>query len=181
MRLRDTPQGYGIVSRTLHWAMALLLVLQLTTAALHLLAGESAAAKTVWPLHFQMGFTLWWLVLLRGTWALANYRRRPPHEGSRFQARAATIGHLALYTLLIAVPTLALLRAAGRGSGVRLYGIQWLAEGTPEIPTLTAAGNLLHGTFGWVLASLVVGHIGFALWHGLIRRDGTLSRMWRGR
>ncbi|WP_121115212.1 cytochrome b [Croceibacterium ferulae] len=181
MRLRDSAQGYGIVSRTLHWSMALLLVLQLTTAALHLLAGESAAAKTVWPLHFQIGFTLWWLVLLRGTWALANYRNRPPHEGSPLQARAATAGHLALYALMVVVPTLALLRAAGRGSGVRLYGIQWLPEGTPEVPALTAAGNLLHGTFGWVLASLVVGHVAFALWHGLVRRDGTLSRMWRGR
>jgi len=181
MRMRDTARGYGIVSRTLHWAMALLLVLQLTSAALHLLAGDSAAAKTLWPWHFQVGFTLWWLVLLRGTWAFSNYRRRPPHAGSPLQARAATIGHLALYTLMVVVPTLALLRAAGRGRGLRLYGIQWLPEGTPEIPALTAPGNLLHGTLGWVLASLVVGHVGFALWHGLIRRDGTLSRMWRGR
>lgn len=181
MRLRDTRQGYGIVSRTLHWAMALLLVMQVTTALLHLLAGDGPAARMLWPWHFQIGFTLWWLVLLRGTWALANYRRRPPHEGSRLQARAATAGHLALYTLMVAVPTLALLRAAGRGRGVRLYGIQWLPEGTPEIPALTVPANLLHGTLGWVLASLVVGHVGFALWHGFVRRDGTLSRMWRGR
>ena len=181
MRLADTAQGYGIVSRTLHWAMALLFTLQITSALLHLLAGDSTAAQAIWPWHFQVGFTLWWLVLLRGTWAFANYHRRPPHEGPPLLARAATAGHLALYALMVAVPTLALLRAAGRGRGVRLYGIQWLPEGTAEIPSLTAAGNALHGTLGWVLASLVVGHVAFALWHGLVRRDGTLGRMWRGR
>lgn len=181
MKVRDNAQGYGIVSRSLHWAMALLFVLQFTIALLHLLAGDSPAARAVWPWHFQIGFTLWWLVLLRGIWAFANYRRRPPHAGSRALARAATTGHMALYTLMVAVPTLALLRAAGRGRGVRLYGVQWLPEGTPEIPAFNAAGNMLHGTLGWVLAALVVGHVGFALWHGYVRRDGTLRRMWRGR
>ena len=177
---RDTPAGYGRVSRILHWSMALLLLLQFTTALLHLLADESPVAETLWPLHPQMGFTLWWLVLLRGTWGLLNFRNRPPHEGSAFQRRAATYGHLALYTLMVVVPTLALLRAIGRGRGVRLYGIQLLEGGTPEMPALTAPGNALHGTLGWVLLALVLGHIGFALWHGLIRRDGTLRRMWRG-
>jgi cytochrome b561 len=180
MQVRDSRQGYGIVSRTLHWAMALLFVVQFTSALLHLLADESPAAELLWPWHFQVGFTLWWLVLLRGSWALLNFRNRPPHEGPGPIARAATAGHLALYVLMVIVPTLALLRAAGRGRGVQLYGIQWVGPG-PEQPALTAPGNLAHGTLGWVLLSLIVGHVCFALWHGFIRRDGTLSRMWRGR
>ncbi|MBB3951744.1 cytochrome b [Aureimonas jatrophae] len=179
--LADQPSGYGLVTRTLHWGMALLFAWQFTSAILRAVAEDTAIEGFFWSTHYSVGFTLWVLVLLRGAWGLANWSRRPPHEGPPLLARAATLGHLALYALMVVVPTLAILRAAGNGRGFRVYGIQLVAPGGEPVPALVAPGNALHGFLGWTLLVLVAGHIAMALWHGLVRRDATLSRMTRGR
>ncbi|MFT3974422.1 MAG: cytochrome b [Amaricoccus sp.] len=179
-RLWDSPSGYGSVTRALHWGMAALFAWQFAGALLHLLADKTAIERFFWNTHFSVGFTLWLLVLVRGAWGLANLRRRPAHEGSARMARAAKAGHLALYALMVAVPSLAILRAVGGTRGFTVYGIQLSAPRQAAIPALTAPGNALHSLLGWVLLALVVGHVVMALYHARVRRDGTLERMTRG-
>jgi len=89
------------------------------------------------------------------------------------------VGHLALYALMILVPTLALLRAVGNGRGFSVYGLQLVAPGGEAIPALTAPGNALHGLLGWALLALIVGHVAMALFHAHVRKDPTLDRMTR--
>ncbi len=125
----DQPTGYGIVSRSLHWGMALLFLWQFTSALLHLLARDTPIEDFFWGTHLSVGFTLWCLVLLRGAWGLANLSRRPRHEGPSLLRRGATVGHLALYALMIAEPSLAMARSFGNGRGFRAYGIQVIAPG----------------------------------------------------
>lgn len=179
-RWSDTPEGYGPVSRAFHWGMTLLIVWQFTSALLRVFAEDTAIEGFFWSTHVTVGFTIWWLAILRGAWGLANLSRRPRHHGPPLLARAATLGHLALYALLILVPSLAIARAFGNGRGFTVYGLQLAAPGEPN-PALTAPGNALHGLLGWVLLALVVGHVAMALWHGYVRRDGTLEHMTRGR
>ncbi len=178
--LTDTRFGYGLVSRTLHWTMALLFVWQFFTVFLSAVAEDTAIERFFWGTHYSAGFTLWVLVLLRGAWGLSQMKRRPPHEGPPLLQRAATLGHLALYLLMVIVPSLAILRAAGNERGLSVYGIQLVAPGGEANPALTAPANLLHGFLGWTLFLLIAGHIAMALWHGLVRRDATLRHMTRG-
>lgn len=178
--LTDSRTGYGLVSRTLHWGMALLFVWQFTTVFLSAVAEDTAVERFFWGTHYSVGFTLWALVLARGAWGLSQFRHRPRHEGPRLLARAATLGHLALYVLMVVVPSLAILRAANNGRGFSVYGIQLVAPGGAANPSLTAPANLLHGFLGWTLFALIAVHIAMALWHGLVRRDATLRHMTRG-
>ncbi len=180
-RISDSPAGYGIVTRTLHWGMAALFAWQFLSAILHLLADDTPIESFFFSTHYSVGFTLWVLVLFRGAWGLANFRRRPRTEGSAVMALAARLGHLALYVLMIVVPTLAILRAIGSGRGFSVYGIQLVAGGGVRNPALMAPANALHGLLGWTLLALVVGHVAMALYHGRVRRDPTLDRMTRGR
>ncbi len=177
----DGRTGYGAVTRALHWGMALLFAWQFTGALLRVLAEDSAIEGFFWSTHFSVGFTLWLLALLRGAWGLANLSRRPGHDGSTALAAAARLGHLALYLLMIVVPTLAILRAVGRGRGFSVYGIELVAPGGEPIPALTAPANALHGLLGWTLLALIAGHVAMALVHGFVFRDGVLLRMLRGR
>ncbi|KQQ80637.1 cytochrome b [Aureimonas sp. Leaf324] len=178
--LADSRFGYGLVSRVLHWTMALLFVWQFVTVVLSAVAEDTAIERFFWGTHYSVGFTLWVLVLLRGAWGLSQLKHRPPHEGPPLLQRAATLGHLALYLLMVIVPSLAILRAANNGRGLRVYGIELVAPGGEANPALTAPANLLHGFLGWTLFVLIAGHIAMALWHGLVRRDATLRRMTRG-
>jgi cytochrome b561 len=177
--LSDTPAGYGLVSRALHWLMALLIVWQFASALLRVFAEDTGIEGFFWSTHYSVGFTIYVLAIARGAWGLANLKRRPPHGGSLLD-RAAPLGHLAMYGLMIVVPLLAILRAAGGGRGFSVYGLQLVAPGGEPNPMLTAPANALHGLLGWVLLALIAGHVAMALLHGLVWRDATLDRMTRG-
>lgn len=178
--LSDSPAGYGLVTRALHWGMAGLFVWQFTSALLRVFAEDTAIEGFFWSTHYSVGFTLWLLVFLRGAWGLANLRRRPAPEASPAMATARHAGHLTLYLLMIVVPTLAVLRAVGGTRGFSVYGVQLVAPRETGVAWLTAPGDALHGLLGWGLLALIVGHVTMALFHARIRRDGTLDRMTRG-
>lgn len=107
----DCPDGYGIVSRVLHWLMAVLLVWQFTSAAARQFFRDTPIEDFFWASHTSLGLLLLILVVVRGAWALANLGRRPN------SGLMAGFGHLLLYLMMIAIPALGLLRAYGRGRG----------------------------------------------------------------
>ncbi|HZG27376.1 MAG TPA: cytochrome b [Ensifer sp.] len=175
----DRPHGYGLVSRTLHWLMAVLFAVQFLSAIFHLIDRNLAITKTLWGAHHTLGFILLVLVALRAIWGILNLRTRPPH-GHGLIGLAAMGGHLALYALMIFVPGVALLRAYGGGRGFAVFGFQIFEPGTRN-ETLMAPAQLLHGPAGWVLLALVAGHVVMVLVHKYIWNEDILGRMTRGR
>lgn len=176
--LADTPSGYGIVTRSLHWVMAGLFAWQFTLALAHMLAPETAVNDLFRATHFSVGFTIYIFALIRGAWGLYNMRRRPSKGGSAL-AWGASLGQGLLYLLMIVVPLLAIMRAAASGRGLLVYGIQLVAPGGAPNPNIVALGNALHAPLAWLLLLLVGGHIAMALIHGLVWKDGTIERMTR--
>lgn len=172
----DSPDRYGLVSRILHWGMALLFLAQFVSAAAHWgLPPENAIRDFAWSYHQSLGMTLFLLVLMRGIWGLANRQRRPLHEGTL--GRAAVVGHLALYTLMIIVPAVRILSSIGSTRGLSYFGLRIIAPRTEEVAWMQAPSEW-HGEMGWILALLIVGHAGMAMvWHRLIKRDDVLARM----
>lgn len=180
-RWADNPHGYGLVSRALHWGMALMILWQLLTAIVRATAEHGALDNVLWGTHVSVGFTIWWLAILRGVWGLANLSRRPPHEGHPLMRGAATLGHVALYALLILEPTLGMLRAFFKGRELVIYGFPILVRGdAPRNAVLGSFVSEAHELLGWSLFVLIAGHIAMALWHHLVRRDGTLRAMTHG-
>lgn len=178
--LFDHPEGYGSVSRALHWLMATLFAWQFLSAILHAVDRQMPAARFFWSWHMSIGFLLLGAVVLRGAWALINLGNRPAHA-TGFLGTAARLGHLALYFLMLVVPLLATLRAYGSGRGLSVFGIQVFAGGGERIPALVEPGSALHGLLGWALLILVAGHVIMALAHTYLWREDTLRRMLRGR
>jgi len=173
----DTPQRFGLVSRALHWGMAALLFWQFTGMVLKVTIGRTALTGFFVGTHSAMGTLLLTLVLLRGAWGLLNARRRPmPDPG--LLGRLATLGHLALYALMILVPSLALLRSYGSGRAFAPFGLPLFPgfEGGP-ISWMTAPGNAAHGLLGWTLLTLIAGHVGMVVLHRFAWRDAVLDRM----
>ncbi|WP_370676547.1 cytochrome b [Pleomorphomonas sp. PLEO] len=178
--LFDHPDGYGPVSRALHWLMAALFAWQFLSASLHAVDREMPLTRFFWPWHMSVGFLLLVAVVLRGIWALINLGNRPAHP-TGLLGTAARLGHLALYLLMLAVPLLATLRAYGSGRGLTVFNTQIFAGASERIPALVEPASALHGLLGWALLVLVAGHIVMALAHAFVWREDTLSRMLRGR
>ena len=171
----DTPQHYGRVSRGFHWLMAGLFAWQFAGALLYVGIGDTALTRLIGGSHFTLGFTLFALVLLRGTWGLANLSRRPPHRGRL--GRAAVVGHGVIYALMIVVPALALLRQYGSGKPFTPYGIPLMPGRDSKIEWMMVPGDLLHHWLAFLLLAILLGHASMAVLHRVLWKDEVLSRM----
>jgi len=175
---RDGPDRYGRISRALHWIMAALLGWQFLIAAAERLAEDAPAVvrlAAIGPGHAWIGVTVLALLGLRLIWTALNRNRRPGHPGPL--GRAARVGQGLMYLLMAVVPSLALLRAYGSGRGWPRAD-PWLIPATgTEVSWMVQLGQALHGELAWLLFALILGHVGMAIWHHRVRRDGTLSRM----
>lgn len=173
---RDTPLRYGLVTRLLHWGMALLMLWQFTGMGLRLALGRTPLVSFFVGSHAPVGTLLLLLALVRLGWGISSRRHRPPHEAGPV-GRAAQLGHAALYLLMAVVPALALLRLYGSGRGFAPFGIPLFAPRETRIEWMMAPANMLHSTLAWTLLALIAGHIAMALLHQLYWRDGLLLRM----
>lgn len=174
--ITDSPDRYGLVSCLFHWGMAALFALQFASAAAHwALPRENTLRDALWSYHADLGVTLLLLVLLRGAWGLWNLSNRPTVSGP--MGYAAKAGHAGLYALMVIVPLLKIIGSAGGTRGFSYLGFQIFSARDAAIAWTKTIAEW-HGTLGWILAAIVLGHIGAALvWHQLIKRDDVLKRM----
>lgn len=167
---------YGRVSRMLHWSMAGLFALQFVTAGVRFVFPDSALEEAVWGAHKPLGALLMLLVVLRLVWALVDRARRPLSLNL-----AASLGHLALYALMVAVPLAALLRQYGSGRAFSPFGLPVMQGFEGEIEWMTTIGGAVHGLLGWSLLALIVGHVVMVIWHRRRGDEDVLVRMAPGR
>jgi cytochrome b561 len=103
-----------------------------------------------------------------------------PDTLPEWQKIAARSTHLALYGLILIVPVLGFTGTAMCCAPVNLF---W----TVPIPISVAGGMdqakvvlAWHKAAVFLMAAILALHVGAALWHGFVRRDGVFERMWRG-
>lgn len=171
--INDSRQKYGSVSRVFHWLMALLIVWQFLKLGDRIAEGEHWVGQTLVPWHVSLGALLMGLVLLRIVWSATQLKQRPLHDPAT--AWLVKGGHLALYACMVLMPVTGMLYLIGNGYGVKVFGMQLVEKG-PEISWAGTVGGL-HSPLAWLTVLLVVGHIGAALYHRLVKRDEIMQRM----
>lgn len=176
MTLRDTPDHYGLVSRALHWGMALLLTWQFLSMAAKYVLGRGPITAVMVGSHQSVGVVLLVLVLVRALWGFYNWRRRP-HHGTGFWGRAASIGHFTLYALMLVVPALGMIRQRGSDRPTQLFGQEVMPGLAEPVGWMVWLGDSFHSELAWLLCALIVGHIAMVVVHQVHWRDGTLRRM----
>lgn len=171
--LHDSPDRYGVVTRVLHWSMAILVLLQFVKFGDRFEGGGGWLVETVGGWHTSVGTLLLVLALVRIAWAFIQRRRRPVNDPAL--AIFVTAGHVMLYAALLAMPILGMLVMLGGGYGHAAFGIGLFPPGE-EVGWATVWGSL-HSPLAWLFAIAVAAHILMALYHHLVRKDGVLRRM----
>lgn len=171
-------ERYTKTAMLLHWLVAILVIaaffLGLTMVDIK---GITPTKLKYYSWHKWMGVTVLLLAAVRILWRSAN--KPPPHPPSlpQWQARAADLMHAALYVFIFAVPVSGYLYSTAANVPVVYLGL-WqlpvLFEGTPELKTLFKS---VHYWLTMAMAAAVVAHVGAALKHQFIDRDGVLQRM----
>ncbi|MCF8511622.1 MAG: cytochrome b/b6 domain-containing protein [Rhodobacteraceae bacterium] len=157
------PKGYSARQIRLHWIVTVLIVLQFVlhepiAEAWDLIEdGQIPAFNWLIPAHVIGGV----LVLIFALWRLVLRQSRgvppAPQVGSAALERAAHLGHIGLYALMILMPL--------SGLAAWFGGIDAAAEA--------------HEVMKVALLALVGLHVLAALWHQFWLKDGLLLRMKR--
>lgn len=168
-------QRYDTVSQSLHWLMAFLLIGMLVMGLTFDTIPEEWRKSAV-TTHKATGVLLLGLVFVRALW---RFIKPAPAllPTPRLQKAMANLTHGILYGLMVAIPLLGLLMVSSRGRAVDFFGIA-------EIPPLIAESDVVGNAFykwhvlgAYILIGFICLHIGGALYHNFILKDGTLRRM----
>lgn len=177
MDVKNRSDRWGAVSQMLHWAILVLLV-WIAWLGLGMVDMPNTPAKIgTYALHKSLGLTLLALVTARLVWRLYAGAPSPVTGTPTWQARIASLTHVALYGLMFALPLSGWLFNSASG-----YPLQWFKR--VNLPALSGrdqgladVARNLHEYGFWLLAALVALHAAAALYHHVVQRDGTLTRM----
>ena len=170
MALKSSAQKYGTMAVAIHWLSALAVILMLISGLA--MGRNDDLVPTILPYHLVFGIVVGVLTLFRILWWLAFDRQPEPVAGmSHGQERLARIVHLGLYAAILVMVASGIATVALTGAAPAIFGGGILPDFNEVAPFTT------HSLVSRLLTVLALGHIGAALFHQLIKRDGLIRRM----
>jgi cytochrome b561 len=171
---------FSMPSRLLHWAMAAM-ILAMLFIGVGMAASVSERYRFLVAIHRPLGIAILVLVVIRVVNRLINPPPALPETLPPVQRLAAKASHLLLYALMLAMPLVGWGMLSAAGYPIVLYGPLQLPPILPQSLTLYAWLRQLHTGLAFLLFATVLVHLGAALFHALIRRDGVWESMasWR--
>lgn len=190
-------QRYSVVAIVLHWAIAIAI---LGMILLGWWMGEAirdrdlqAQAFAAYQLHKSVGLTVLLLSLARLGWRFLNPPPPFPATMPTWERLAASAVHWAFYVVIIALPLTGWLYVStgwsvqddrplevptmyfGLFQVPHVFGLSALADETRAAVAEALAFG--HSKLAWAAIALAAVHVGAALKHQFIDKDGVLGRM----
>lgn len=170
---------FALPARILHWLMAILIVSMLFIGV-GMVASVSATHELLIRIHKPLGIAILVLAIVRIAVRLRYPPPPLPFDLPPLQKLAAHASHWLLYILMVLMPLIGWAMLSAGGYPVMLGASLRLPPIFPTNAVAFAVLRQLHGWFAMLLFLTFLAHMGAALYHGLIRRDGVLQSMLRG-
>ena len=170
-------ERYSGVAVALHWTGAVLVfcgfALGLFMTGLEL----SPAKLRYFAWHKWIGITVFLVAAMRLAWRVRFAPPPLPAAMPDWQVRAARATHALMYVLMLAIPLSGWLYSSATGISVSYLNLVPLPNLVAKDKELARTLLLVHQSLNTVLALAVVAHVGAALKHQWVDRDGLLARM----
>lgn len=178
MALKDTPNRFGIITRSLHWLCALGFIAQYVLIYRRAaLPDDAPQAMSYILLHKSMGMTLLGFGLLFIVWRVLNTHPRLPQSMPRREVILARSVEGCLFLCILFMPLTGYVMSSASGRTLVWFG-------TITVPNLIAPNELVastaHATHQFLSYGIIVLfclHLAGALKHFFIDKDGVLQRM----
>ena len=176
--LKNSPTSYGLVSKALHWTLALTVFGLFAVGVWMVELGYYDSWYQRAPhYHKSVGILLAVAMLFRLFWRWFNPKPAALNTHSAFEQYAAHLAHIGIYLLVFLIALAGYLISTADGRVISVFN--WF-----DVPALGAlienqediAGDI-HRWLAYTLIGLVVLHALAALKHHFIDKDTTLSRM----
>ncbi|GHA32949.1 cytochrome b [Devosia pacifica] len=175
---KPSALSYRPVAIILHWLVALFVI---STVPAGIIMLEEGLARSVqdrlFIFHKNIGVVIFLLVIARIVFRAFNPPPPLPSSIPVLQRHVASATHIGLYGLLLIMTISGYVYVIAGGfpiEGLDAIGVPHLV---PEDEGLSKSALSIHLAARFVLIALVFAHVGAALYHWLIRRDGVFERM----
>lgn len=180
--MQSKQDRYKATARWLHWSVALLVLAMLPVGFLMIQQGLSRPFQNaLFLFHKNTGVIVALLVLARIVYRWRNPPPPLPQALPLWQRHVSAWTHGLLYGLIVLMPVTGYIRVRAGGFPIEMLDALGIGTLLPKSDALANAAKSLHYAGAWALVVLVALHIGAALQHALIKRDGIFQRMWPAR
>ena len=179
MQFKNTQENFGLVSKFLHWLMAILLI-SLFAVGLYMTELEyyDSLYHTLPWWHKSIGLSVMGLLVLRFIWKAINSAPQALRSHKKWEVSLAHIIQNLFYGLMLLIGISGYFISTAKGKGIEFFNFF-------EVPAITQAleedrADLVgevHEILAITLIIFAVLHAMAALKHHFIDKDETLRRM----
>jgi cytochrome b561 len=177
----SAPTAYTRLAKVLHWVLALAIVLTFSFGLYMVELPFSPQRLKQYNWHKWAGMTILLLSAVRLLWRLTHPAPALPAHMPAWQRLASGGTHGLMYALFFAIPLAGWTYSSALGFPIVLYGVIEMPDFVARDKELAETLKLIHKYLAFSLAALVVVHVGAALQHHFILKDGLLARMGLGK
>ena len=172
----DEGTTYDGAAIALHWAVALLVLVQFVSAITWDYFPRDTR-ETLQSLHVSLGILLTVVIIARIMWRLVPQHQVPSLEAG-FVRLASKAVHYLLYLLLVAQVVTGFLFRWAQGHPAQFFGLFAIPGPFGAVDRGTRRElNQIHDWIGWTIVILASGHALAALYHHYALKDRVLGRM----
>ena len=178
MLIRNTTERYGLITKLLHWSIAILII---GLSGLGLYMVELTYYDRYYNLsldsHKALGVLVLELAIVKILWSSFNPSPNAAATLKTWEKAAAKVMHLVLYTMMVLIPVSGYAISTSQGKAVSFFGWYEVPAWLPPIDNLNQIASEIHYWLAHITIALAGLHIAAALKHQFIDADGTLKKM----
>lgn len=179
MHVKDTTAGYGVVSRLIHWLMALAIFFLFGLGVwMVTLDYYSPYYRSGPDLHRSLGVIVGLTLIFRIAWRLTNLKPSDS-ELSTLERLASRLVHWAFYPLILAIVASGYLISSSDGRSIDVFGLFSVPSAVTEKGLADLSGHV-HRLLAYGLIALAILHSAASLKHHFVDKSGILKRMISG-
>lgn len=173
-----TQSSYTLTARTLHWVMAIVMILMLAAGLVMSDIEDPALKGTLYSLHKATGIVVLFLAGVRLFWRLSHAVPAISAALPQWQRWGARLAHWGFYGVMFILPLSGWSMSSAAGYPVSFYGLFVLPDLLAKNDTLAPIFKDVHEISANVFIGLLVVHLGAALYHHYVLRDDTVRQIW---
>lgn len=170
-------ESYSGFAKFLHWVIAICVIVMIPVGVIMHNLGPGDLQNVLYTVHRSFGVLVLALMIVRIFYRLIHGAPPPEPTLEPFQRIASHLVHMALYVLVTAQALIGWIATSAYGAAISVFGLFTMPAIVEKDQSLATPLFTAHMVLAFVIAGLLVLHIGAALYHYFIRKDGVLQRM----
>ena len=177
MGLKNTLDSYGLISKNLHWILAVLLLLNFSLGFVMGELEKGPLRSSLFHFHKSMGILLLGLIILRLLWRVIN-TAPTSLSNNKLIKRTSKFIHYSFYLILLIVTFSGWIYSTARAGPVDVFGLFYMPAIVEKNDIIGQIAKDIHIYSVYIFISFLVIHIFASIYHHFFLKDKTLKRMW---